>query len=66
MSIAFRSIAPFVRSARLGFKSNVNPLQLADKKQNASGVLNIYRTYAVFDRSKPHVNIGKRETPGKV
>ncbi|KFA63213.1 hypothetical protein S40285_04915 [Stachybotrys chlorohalonatus IBT 40285] len=58
MSIAFRSIAPFVRSARLGFKSNVNPLQLADKKQNASGVLNIYRTYAVFDRSKPHVNIG--------
>jgi elongation factor Tu len=28
------------------------------KKQTAAGALNIYRTYAVFERTKPHVNIG--------
>lgn len=57
MSAAFRSVAPFLRTARPGL-GRVNPLQSAIKKQNASGILNIYRTYAVFERSKPHVNIG--------
>ncbi|UNI18983.1 translation elongation factor Tu [Purpureocillium takamizusanense] len=57
MSAAFRSVAPFLRTARHGL-GRVNPLQSAIKKQNASGILNIYRTYAVFERSKPHVNIG--------
>lgn len=59
MSTAFRSLAPFLRTARQGLRANpVNPLQSAFTKQNASGVLNLYRTYAVFERSKPHVNIG--------
>lgn len=59
MSTAFRSLAPFLRTARSSLKTgHVNPLQSAFKKQNAAGVLNLYRTYAVFERSKPHVNIG--------
>ncbi|KAK1243649.1 hypothetical protein TGAMA5MH_00539 [Trichoderma gamsii] len=60
MSTAFRSIAPFVRTARYGLKSgSVNPLQAALKNnRSAAGVLNIARTYAVFERTKPHVNIG--------
>lgn len=62
MSTAFRSIAPFLRTARHGLKNgNVNPLQAALKKQNATGILNSYRTYAaVYERTKPHVNIGMR------
>ena len=59
MSTAFRSIAPFVRTARQGLRgTRASPLQSALKKQNAAGVLNIYRTYAQFERTKPHVNIG--------
>lgn len=59
MSTAFRSVAPFLRTARQGLRNgSVNPLQSALKKQNTAGVLNIYRTYAVFERNKPHVNIG--------
>ncbi|PHH91226.1 hypothetical protein CDD83_1276 [Cordyceps sp. RAO-2017] len=59
MSTAFRSLAPFLRTARHGLKSGrVNPLHSAIKSQNASGILNIYRTYAVYERTKPHVNIG--------
>lgn len=59
MSTAFRSITPFLRTARQGLRNgSANPLQYAMKKQTAAGALNIYRTYAVFERSKPHVNIG--------
>ncbi|GAO17276.1 uncharacterized protein UV8b_03814 [Ustilaginoidea virens] len=59
MSTAFRCVAPFLRTARYGLhKGHVNPLRSAIKHQNASGFLNIYRSYAVFERSKPHVNIG--------
>ncbi|CAG9999774.1 unnamed protein product [Clonostachys byssicola] len=59
MSAAFRSIAPFLRTARHGLKNgNVSPLQSALKRQNAAGFMNAYRTYAVFERTKPHVNIG--------
>jgi elongation factor Tu len=55
MSTAFRSVAPFLRTARSGLKSGVNPLHYAVKKQAAAS---LYRTYASFERSKPHVNIG--------
>jgi elongation factor Tu len=60
MSAAFRSVAPFLRTARHGLRNGrVNPLQSAFKPQNTSGMLNIYRSYAaVFERTKPHVNIG--------
>lgn len=59
MSTAFRSLAPFMRTARSGLSAGrINPLQSALKKQNAAGVLNLYRSYAVFERTKPHVNIG--------
>lgn len=59
MSSAFRSIAPFVRTARHGLKNgNASPLQSALRKQNTTKFMNVYRTYAVFERTKPHVNIG--------
>ena len=59
MSTAFRSVAPFLRTARCGLKNGrVNPLQSALKPQTTAGMLNICRSYAVFERSKPHVNIG--------
>jgi elongation factor Tu len=59
MSASFRSIAPFLRTARQGLSSSsANPLRSAFKAQNGHGVLNIYRSYAVFERNKPHVNIG--------
>ncbi|KOS18454.1 Elongation factor Tu [Escovopsis weberi] len=58
MSAAFRSLGPFLRTAQNGFSRNVNPLQAALKGKNVAGVLNLARTYAVFERSKPHVNIG--------
>lgn len=56
MSVAFRSIAPFMRTARQGLTAN--PLR-SIKTQNAASILNAYRTYATHDRSKPHVNIGE-------
>ncbi|OAR00675.1 hypothetical protein LLEC1_04411 [Akanthomyces lecanii] len=55
MSVAFRSIAPFMRTARRGLTAN--PLR-SIKTQNTASILNAYRTYATHDRSKPHVNIG--------
>ncbi|PHH64970.1 hypothetical protein CDD81_3607 [Ophiocordyceps australis] len=59
MSAAFRSVAPFLRASRHGLGAGqANPLQLAVKRHNASAVLNLYRTYAVYERTKPHVNIG--------
>jgi elongation factor Tu len=59
MSSAFRSVAPFLRTARHGLKNgNSSPLQTALKRQNTTKFMNVYRTYAVFERSKPHVNIG--------
>jgi elongation factor Tu len=59
MSSAFRFIAPFVRTARHGLKNgNASPLQSALRKQNTTKFMNVYRTYAVFERTKPHVNIG--------
>jgi elongation factor Tu len=56
---AFRSITPFLRTARSSLRGgNVNPVTAALKKQNISPILNTYRSYAVFERTKPHVNIG--------
>ncbi|KAH6696864.1 elongation factor Tu, partial [Plectosphaerella plurivora] len=56
---AFRAITPFLRTARSGLRGgNVNPVTAALKKQNISPILNTYRSYAVFERTKPHVNIG--------
>ncbi|KAJ9148340.1 Elongation factor Tu [Pleurostoma richardsiae] len=49
---AFRTLAPFLRAAR-----SSSPL-VALQRQSASPVLNLRRGYAVFERSKPHVNIG--------
>ena len=59
MSAAFRSVAPFLRTARQGLKNGqTNPVQSAFRKQSASGFVSLYRTYASYERSKPHVNIG--------
>ncbi|KAI8239740.1 Elongation factor Tu [Colletotrichum sp. SAR 10_96] len=59
MSTAFRSVAPFLRTARASLRQgNVSPLQATLKSKNVSPVLNVCRNYAVFERSKPHVNIG--------
>ncbi|KAI1175496.1 elongation factor Tu precursor [Nemania sp. FL0916] len=53
MPAALRTIAPFLRASRrcLRTGSAANPLDYA-------GRLNLARSYAVFERSKPHVNIG--------
>lgn len=59
MSIAFKSIAPFLRTARHGLKAgHVSPLQSALGKRSAAGFTHVYRTYATYERTKPHVNIG--------
>ncbi|KAG9255355.1 elongation factor Tu GTP binding domain-containing protein [Emericellopsis atlantica] len=57
MSTAFRSIAPFLRTARHGLKTS-SPLQSALRTQSTAGLSHVYRTYATYERSKPHVNIG--------
>ncbi|ORY71868.1 elongation factor Tu GTP binding domain-containing protein [Pseudomassariella vexata] len=57
MSAFSRTLAPFLRhSLRTG--RNANPLTTSLRSPNASAALNLYRTYAVYERSKPHVNIG--------
>ncbi|TAQ89581.1 hypothetical protein B7494_g2084 [Chlorociboria aeruginascens] len=56
-----RSVAPFLRTARstLLQGNSVSPLHHALRRQNGASVLNTARTYAtVFERTKPHVNIG--------
>ncbi|KAI0167309.1 translation elongation factor Tu [Pestalotiopsis sp. NC0098] len=60
MPAALRTLAPFLRASRQTLRpgSAANPLQYSLKSQNVSAALNIYRSYAVFERSKPHVNIG--------
>ncbi|KAI0145203.1 elongation factor Tu precursor [Xylariaceae sp. FL1272] len=55
MPLALRTVAPFLRASRACIRpgSAANPLEFA-------GRLNISRSYAaaVFERNKPHVNIG--------
>lgn len=61
MSAFARSVVPFLRTVRstLAGSRNINPLQAALQRQNGAQVYNVYRTYAtVFERTKPHVNIG--------
>ncbi|KAL2119362.1 hypothetical protein VTJ04DRAFT_6322 [Mycothermus thermophilus] len=53
---ALRSFAPLLRTARLSLQAQ-NPL-VALQRQSKTPILNFARTYAVYDRSKPHVNIG--------
>ncbi|KAI6359716.1 translation elongation factor Tu [Pyricularia grisea] len=57
MSATFRSLAPFARTARFAFKKTGNPL-VSLQQQSRSPVLNLRRGYAVYERTKPHVNIG--------
>ncbi|KAI0015376.1 translation elongation factor Tu [Xylariomycetidae sp. FL0641] len=59
MSAALRTVAPFLRATRaLRPGSTANPLQFAGRQQNVVAALNLARTYAVYERTKPHVNIG--------
>ncbi|XXH00664.1 hypothetical protein Hte_007014 [Hypoxylon texense] len=60
MSAFTRSLAPFLRASRHSLTgSTANPLQFAVRQQNVAAALNITRSYAaVFERTKPHVNIG--------
>ncbi|CAN8095569.1 unnamed protein product [Discula destructiva] len=53
---SLRTLAPFLRTARTSLGSS-NPL-ITLQRQSTSPVLNLRRGYAVFERSKPHVNIG--------
>ncbi|CAK7267033.1 translation elongation factor Tu [Sporothrix epigloea] len=57
---AFRVLAPFARTARIVVRSpSTNPLAaLQCSTAKSSPVLSFARTYAVFERTKPHVNIG--------
>ncbi|EOO01533.1 putative elongation factor tu protein [Phaeoacremonium minimum UCRPA7] len=57
MSASLRTIAPFLRTARSSFRKPAHPL-IALQRQSATPVLNLYRGYAVYERTKPHVNIG--------
>ncbi|KAI1485595.1 translation elongation factor-like protein tu [Biscogniauxia mediterranea] len=60
MSAHMRTVAPLLRATRhcLRSGSTANPLQFAARPQNVIAALNLARSYAVFERSKPHVNIG--------
>ncbi|KAL2160669.1 hypothetical protein VTH06DRAFT_1357 [Thermothelomyces fergusii] len=57
MSAAFRTITPLLRAARLSLRQSQSPL-LSLQRESRTPVLNFARTYAVFERTKPHVNIG--------
>ncbi|CAP73846.1 uncharacterized protein PODANS_2_12010 [Podospora anserina S mat+] len=55
MPALLRTIAPFLRAATL--RQSATPLvQL--QRQTRTPILNFARSYAVFERTKPHVNIG--------
>ncbi|KAI1661178.1 translation elongation factor Tu [Daldinia decipiens] len=61
MSALTRTLAPFLRASRHSLRSGsiANPLQFAVRQQNVAAALNIARSYAaVFERTKPHVNVG--------
>ncbi|ERT02120.1 elongation factor Tu [Sporothrix schenckii 1099-18] len=56
----FRTLAPFVRSARVVLRSpSTSPLAALQRSvAKPSPVLSFCRSYAVYERTKPHVNIG--------
>ena len=67
MSVFARSVTPFLRTARSALQqgNSVSPLQHALRRQNESSIFNAARTYAtVFERTKPHVNIGMQLKSG--
>jgi len=56
-----RPVAPFLRTARSALHqgNTVNPVHHALRRQNAVAFVNATRSYAaVYERTKPHVNIG--------
>ncbi|PHH73912.1 hypothetical protein CDD80_3471 [Ophiocordyceps camponoti-rufipedis] len=58
MSRTLRSIAPLLRTARHGLAAGrIDPLCSTVRRQKAAGILNIFRTYAVFERTKPHTTL---------
>ncbi|KAL2263654.1 hypothetical protein VTK26DRAFT_5816 [Humicola hyalothermophila] len=57
MHASLRTIAPFLRTARLSLRQTQSPL-VSLQRQSQTPVLNFARTYAVYERTKPHVNIG--------
>jgi len=57
MPATLRTLAPFLRTARLSLRQNQNPL-VSLQRQTRSPALNFGRSYAVYQRTKPHVNIG--------
>ncbi|KAL2023915.1 hypothetical protein VTK56DRAFT_692 [Thermocarpiscus australiensis] len=57
MPASLRTIAPFLRTARLSLRQTPSPL-VSLQRQTKTPVLNFARTYAVYERTKPHVNIG--------
>jgi elongation factor Tu len=60
-----RSVTPFLRTARFALQQGnaVSPLQHALRGQKGAAVLNTARCYATaFERTKPHVNIGKNQS----
>lgn len=60
VSSTFRTLAPFARAARVVMRSpSTSPLAAMQRKAAApSPILSFCRTYAVYERTKPHVNIG--------
>jgi elongation factor Tu len=57
MPVALRTFAPLLRTARLSLRQNQNPL-VSLQRETRKPVLNFARNYAVYQRTKPHVNIG--------
>ncbi|KAK0739703.1 elongation factor Tu GTP binding domain-containing protein [Apiosordaria backusii] len=55
MPALLRTIAPFLRAATL--RQSATPL-VSLQRQTRTPILNFARSYAVFERTKPHVNIG--------
>lgn len=62
MSVSFRTLAPFLRTARTSLAKQGNPL-ISLQRQSTTPILNLARGYAgVFERTKPHVNVGMHRT----
>ncbi|KAK0752351.1 translation elongation factor Tu [Schizothecium vesticola] len=58
MASTMRSVAPFFRAARSSLGRNpTNPL-ISLQRQSRTPAVNLARTYATYERTKPHVNIG--------
>ncbi|RDA93473.1 hypothetical protein CP533_2648 [Ophiocordyceps camponoti-saundersi (nom. inval.)] len=59
MSRSIRTAAPLLRTARHCLATGrIDPLYSTVSRHSVTGILNVFRTYAVYERTKPHVNIG--------